>query len=83
MANGIKTSDPCGSSSKFFEDYRVWEIPEEGRRAYQQKRCGNNNKDEDNSPKTLNDKNTWSVLEMHKLYDAKQWMFPLLIYYFF
>ena len=30
--------------------------PEEGRRTYRPKRCGNNNKDEDNSPKTLNDK---------------------------
>ena len=28
-----------------------------GRRTYRPKRCGNNNKDEDNSPKTLNDKN--------------------------
>ena len=31
--------------------------PEEGRRTYRPKRCGNNNKDEDNSPKTLSDKN--------------------------
>ena len=31
--------------------------PEEGRRTYWPKRCGNNNKCEDNSPKTLNDKN--------------------------
>ena len=31
--------------------------PEEGRRTYWPKRCENNNKDEDNSPKTLNDKN--------------------------
>ena len=36
---------------------RVRQTPEEGRRTYQPKRCGNNNKDEDNSPKTLNDKN--------------------------
>ena len=28
-----------------------------GRRTYRPKRCGNNTKDEDNSPKTLNDKN--------------------------
>ena len=26
------------------------------------KRCGNNNKDEDNSPKTLNDKKNWFIL---------------------
>ena len=39
----------CGSG--------VRQTPEEGRRTYRPKRCGNNNKDEDNSPKTLNDKN--------------------------
>ena len=32
---------------------RVRQTPEEGRRTYRPKRCGNNNKDEDNSPKTL------------------------------
>ena len=36
---------------------RVQQTPEEGQRIYRPKRCGNNNKDEDNSPKTLNDKN--------------------------
>ena len=30
---------------------------EEGRKTYRPKRCGSNNKDEDNSPKPLNDKN--------------------------
>ena len=35
---------------------RVRQRPEEGRRTYRLKRCGNNNKDEDNCPKTLNDK---------------------------
>ena len=39
------------------EGSRVWQTPEEGRRTYRPKRCGNNNKDEDNCPKTLNDKN--------------------------
>ena len=33
------------------------QISEEGQRTYRPKRSGNNNKDEDNSPKTLNDKN--------------------------
>ena len=33
------------------------QTPEEGRRTYQPKHCGNNNKNEDYSPKTLNDKN--------------------------
>ena len=61
MANGIRIGDPRrfnkGRSSKFREGSRVLQTSEEGRRTYQLKRCGNNNKDEDNSPKTLNDKN--------------------------
>ena len=61
MANGIRTGDPRGfnkgPSSKFCEGSRVRQTSEEGRRTYRPKRCGNNNKDEDNSPKTLNDKN--------------------------
>ena len=61
MANGIRTGDPRGfnngRSSKFHEGSRVRQTPEEGRRRYRPKRCGNNNKDEDNSPKTLIDKN--------------------------
>ena len=52
MANGIRTGDPCGfnkgRSSKFREGSRVRQTPE-GRRTYRPKRCGNNNKDEDNS----------------------------------
>ena len=60
MANGIRTGDPRGfnkgRSSKFREGSRVRQTPEEGRRIYGPKRCGNNSKDEDNSPKTLNDK---------------------------
>ena len=46
-----------GRSSKFREGSRVRQTPEEGRRIYRPKRYGNNNKDEDNSPKNLNDKN--------------------------
>ena len=46
-----------GHSSKFHEGSRVRQTPEEGRRTYGPKRCGNMNKDEDNSPKTLNDEN--------------------------
>ena len=40
----------------FRKGSQVRQTPEEGRRTYQLKRCGNNNEDEDNSPKTLNDK---------------------------
>ena len=61
MANRIRTGDPRGfnkgRSSKFREGSRVRQTPEEGRRTYWPKRCGNNNKDEDNCPKTLNNKN--------------------------
>ena len=59
MANRIRTDNPrgfnIGRSSKFYEGSRVRQTPEEGRRTYWLKRCGNNNKDENNSPKTLND----------------------------
>ena len=61
MVNGIRIGNPCGfnkgRSSKFREGCRVRQTPEEGQRTYRPKHCGNNNKDEDNSPKTLNDKN--------------------------
>ena len=46
-----------GRSSKFSRGSQVRQTPEEGRITYRPKRCGNNNKDEHNSPKTLNDKN--------------------------
>ena len=42
------------------EGSRVRQTPEEGRL----KRCGNNNKDEDNSSKTLNDKNQQASSEI-------------------
>ena len=60
MANRIRTGDPRGfnkgRSLKFREGSQVRQTPEEGPRTYQPKR-GNNNKEEDNSPKALNDKN--------------------------
>ena len=60
MTNGIRRGDPRGfnkgGSSKFRVGSRVRQTPEEGWRTYRPKRCGNNNEDEDNSPKTLNDK---------------------------
>ena len=52
MANGIRTCDPRGC-----EGSRVRQTPEEGQRTYRRKHCGNNNIDEDNSPKTVNDGN--------------------------
>ena len=47
MVNEIRTIDPRGfnkgRSSKFHVGSRVQQTPEEGRRAYRPKRCGNNN----------------------------------------
>ena len=64
MINGIKTGDSRGFNkgrgSKFHEGSRVRQTREEGRRTYRSKRCGNNNKD--NSPKTLNEKNSLFLL---------------------
>ena len=61
MAYGIRTGDPYrfnkGRNSKFHEGFRCRKTPKEGLRTHWPKRCGNNNKDEDNSPKNLNDKN--------------------------
>ena len=60
MTNGIRTGDSHGfnkgCSSKFCVGSSVRKTPEEDWRTYLPKRCGNN-KDEENSPKTLNDKN--------------------------
>ena len=64
MASGIRTGNPRGfikgRSSKFREGFRVGQTPEEDRRIYRPKRCGNNNKDEDNSPKTHDDEMIFS-----------------------
>ena len=61
MANGIRTGDPCefnkGRSCKFRVGSRVRQTPEEDRKTYRPKHCRNNKKDDDNSLKTLNDKN--------------------------
>ena len=55
MANGMRMVDPRGfnkgRSSKFCVAFRVRQTPEEDRRTYRPKRCGNNYKDEDNSRK--------------------------------
>ena len=61
MANGIRTGDPSGfnkgCSSKFCIGSWVRQTPEESQRTYQPKCCGNTTKAEDNSLKTLNDRN--------------------------
>ena len=61
VAGSILTAgDTCGfnkgRNSKFREGSRVRQTPEEGLKTYWLRRWRNNNKDEDNSPKTLNDK---------------------------
>ena len=58
-STGVACSDSvCHKvrSSKFREGSRVRQLPG-GRRTYRTKRSGNKNKDEDDSPKKLNDKN--------------------------
>ena len=71
MANGIRTGDPRrfnkGRRSKFREGSRVRQTLEEGRRTYRLKHCENNNNDEDNSPKTLNDKIIIIYLSIYKI----------------
>ena len=61
MINGIRTGEPHGfnkgRSLKSHVGSQVRQTPEEGRGTYRPKHCGNNNKDEDNSLKTFNDKN--------------------------
>ena len=58
MVNGIRKGDLCGfnkrRSSKFRVNSRVRQTPEEGWRIYPPERCGNNYKDEEDSPKILN-----------------------------
>ena len=46
-----------GRGSKFRVGSQDRQTPEEGRRKYRPKRCGNSNNDEDHSPKFLHDKN--------------------------
>ena len=80
MVNGIRTGDPCGFNKgrrlKFCEGSRVRQTPEEGRRTYRPKHCGNNNKDEDNSLKTFNDKNPQALSQKFK-----QLVFKRIIYF--
>ena len=61
-----------GCGSKFCVGSCVRQETPEGQRIYWQKRCEYNNKDEDNSPKTLNDENTLHYLDccihLHFLY---------------
>ena len=72
MANRIRTDDPHvfnkGRSSKFREGSQVRQTPEEGRKTYRPKRCGNNNKDVDNGPKNINDKNQASSQNLDNMY---------------
>ena len=60
MVKGIRTGNfrgfNKGHSSKFRVGCQIRQTSEEGRSTYRPKRCGNNNKDEDSSSKTLNDK---------------------------
>ena len=52
----IKIPVSSRKARKVTKGFELELVPEEGRRIYRPKRCGNNNIDEDNCPKTLNDK---------------------------
>ena len=67
-----------GRSSKFREGSRVRQTSEEGWRTYRLKRYGNNAKDEDNSLKTLNDKNQQASSQKFRRLDLKKFFFYLL-----
>ena len=71
MVNGIRTSDPLGLNKgyvlKFRVGCRIQQTPEEGWRTYWLKRCEYSNKDEDNSPKTLNNKNHQALSQKFRL----------------
>ena len=59
MVNGIRANDPHGSNKeRGLVHIRVrQETPEEGQKTYRLTRCEYSNEDEDDSPRTLNDKN--------------------------
>ena len=57
-----------GRSSKFHVGSWVQQTPEEGWRTYRLKRCENDNKNEDNSPKSLNDKNHQALSQKLRTY---------------
>ena len=83
MADGIRTGDPHGfnkgRSLKFCEGSRVRQLPEEGWRTYWPKHYGNNNKDEDNSPNTLNDKNHQTFSQKFKQPNSNK--FKIFVWY--
>ena len=66
MVNGIRIDNLNGFKkarrSKIRVGSRVRQTPEEGSRIYRLKRYGNNDKDKDNSPKTLNDAKLYSLM---------------------
>ena len=67
----LRTTSFIESTGVTCSDSWVRQTPEEGQRTYRRKRCGNNNKDEDNSPKAINDKNMYTNMYIHvyiKLY---------------
>ena len=69
--------DPHGlnkrRTSKFRVGSRVRQTPKEGRGTYRPKRCGNNNKDEDNRLKTFIDKNHQASSQKFRQLTAKRY----------
>ena len=81
MVNGIRTGYPRGfnkgRSSKLHEGSWVRQTPEEGRRTYRPKCCGNNNKDEDNSPKTPTERSGFGGLILFLNFQTVQKKLPV------
>ena len=77
MVNGIRKGNLCRfnkeRSSKFRVGSRVRQTPEEGWRTYRPKCCWNYNEDEDNSPKSLTDKNRQASSLMFRQYVVNVW----------
>ena len=66
------------------EGSRVRQTPEEGQRIYRPKHCGNINKDEDNSLKTLNDKNQQaSSQKFRQLMFCESFIYLFILFYLF
>ena len=55
MIKTLNDKNQQASSQKFRQ-----QTTKEGRRAYRPKRCGNSNKNDDNNPRTLNGKKSYS-----------------------
>ena len=87
MVNRIRTLYPCGLNKgfglKFYVSFQVrQETTEESWRMHQPKRCECDNKDEDNSLNTLNDKNfnICMIIQIVNFHFEDIWSYTKVIY---